>query len=349
MVTFCVWAKMNRSHHAFPFPIDLIYRYYGWRTVVALYTDNDYGTNGITALEDALMEQVSPSMFRKERLAPSIDRNGIGRILSRLAMMESRIFVVHTSQEDMGMKVFEEAEYLGMLNTGFVWIVTDLVTSKLEEMARSDVRVARAMQGVIGMRRYIEETSKLKELRAEWAGRTNITTGAPSMDLNVYAMCAYDAVWLIFEAVRGYLGKGSVLTFEGQDWDGVKSSGATSELAKLRVLKQGRELREEMVQMKFNGSLGKVQLDQKGDIRSVCFEMVNVVGRGMRAIGYWHNFLGLTSLPPSPLLLYVPLVTLLSPNWDFLCSYCCVFPHITHLSSLFSPFVSICPAYIIAI
>jgi hypothetical protein len=101
------------------------------------------------------MEQVRASTFRREPLAPGIDRSGIGRILSRLAMMESRIFVVHTAHEDTGMAVLAEADYLGMLGAGFVWIVTDLVGSRVEESVRTDVRAARTMQGLVAMRRYV--------------------------------------------------------------------------------------------------------------------------------------------------------------------------------------------------
>lgn len=186
---------------------DLI-KYYGWRTVVALYTDDDYGANGITALEDALMQQVSPSMFIRERLPPGVERNGIGSILSRLAMMESRIFVVH-AQESIGLRVFAEAEYLGMINTGFVWIVTDLLAYSIEMLMRhGDMRVVRNTQGVIGMRRYMPPSPKLQEVSKKWERLSSGNERVIWDDVNVYAMCAYDAVWLIAEGLRAHVKKG---------------------------------------------------------------------------------------------------------------------------------------------
>lgn len=275
---------------------DLI-KYYGWRTVVALYTDDDYGANGITALEDALMQQVSPSMFRKERLPPVVERNGIGSILSRLAMMESRIFVVHM-RESIGLRVFAEAEYLGMMNTGFVWIVTDLLAYSVEKlMQRGDMRVVRATQGVIGMRRYIPPSPKLQEVSKKWE---RLSSNNPRLlwdDLNVYAMCAYDAIWLIAEALRTHLQEGGHLTFENQaTMKGDEGGGA--ELRKLRVLTEGEDVRNAMVRTRLNGTIGRVELDAKGDMQAVPFEIVNAVGRGMRVIGYWQDDNGITALPP---------------------------------------------------
>jgi hypothetical protein len=117
-------------------------------------------------------------------------------------------------------------------------------------------------------------------------------------------MCAYDAVRLIAAALTAHLSRGGELTFRHRDWGAGRRSGASkTELARLKVLEQGPELRRELLRTKLRGSLGPVQLDRKGDVRAVCFEMVNVVGRGLRTIAYWHSTLGLSALPPSPHLL----------------------------------------------
>ncbi|MCO5566799.1 hypothetical protein L7F22_020480 [Adiantum nelumboides] len=278
---------------------DLI-KFYGWRTVIALYTDDDYGANGITALEDALMQQVSPSMFRRERLTPGIDRSGIGSILSRLAMMESRIFVVH-AQESIGLRVFAEAQYLGMINTGFVWIVTDLLAYSIEMlMQHGDMPVVRGTQGIVGVRRFVPPSPRQKEVSKKW--ERLISSGNTSViwdDVNVYALCAYDSVWLLAEGLRAHLNKGGNLTFQNQsDMKGEKEDMRRSELALLKVFREGDELREAMIQTRLNGTIGRVELDEKGDLQEVAFEIVNAVGRGMRVIGYWQEDSGITALPP---------------------------------------------------
>ncbi|KAI5055045.1 hypothetical protein GOP47_0030190 [Adiantum capillus-veneris] len=277
---------------------DLI-KFYGWRTVVALYTDDDYGANGITALEDALMQQVSPSMFRRERLSPGIDRNGIGSILSKLAMMESRIFVMH-AQESIGLRVLAEAQYLGMINTGFVWIVTDLLAYSIEmSMRHADMPVVRATQGIIGMRRYLPPSPKQQALSKKWERLSSGSTRLIWNDVNVYAMCAYDSVWLLAEGLRAHLSRGGNFTFESQSgMEGEEVDMRRSELALLKVFREGDELREAMVQTRFNGTIGRVELDEKGDMQEVSFEIVNAVGRGMRVIGYWLEDGGITALPP---------------------------------------------------
>ncbi|KAH7294358.1 hypothetical protein KP509_28G068100 [Ceratopteris richardii] len=283
-------------------------RYYGWRTVVALYTDDDYGANGITALEDALMQQVSPSMFRRERLPPDIDRDGVGSVLSRLAMMESRIFVVH-AQESVGLRVLEEARYLGMIDSGFVWIVTDLLAYSIEMlMRRGDMRVVRAAQGLVGIRRYVPPSERQKEVFKRWEqpsfGAEMIRRGVAMPliwgDVNVYAMCAYDSVWLAAKGLDEHLRNGGSIGFgkqKGED-STEEGEGNISALGQLKVLREGRSLREAMLRMNFNGTIGPVQLNENGDMEAVPFEIVNAVGRGMRVVGYWQDGVGISALPP---------------------------------------------------
>lgn len=274
--------------------IAALIKHFGWRIVVALYTDDDYGANGIAALQDAL-QQAGSSVLRKEPLSPDVDRSGIGRILSKLALMESRIFVVHAHQE-VGLKVFGEANYLGMINTGFVWIVTDLVAATLMETMHSDLGVAKQTQGIVGLRRYIPQSAELKDLSEKWE---QLPGRVPS-ELNVYALCAYDAVWMIAKAISVHLKHQGNLDFEDQQKRASRldNMDSNSELLRLKILKQGSSLRDRIIQTKLKGTTGTIKLNKKGDIQFVAFEIVNMVGRGVRVIGYWHNDAGITALPP---------------------------------------------------
>ncbi|KAI7987265.1 Glutamate receptor 3.3 [Camellia lanceoleosa] len=102
-----------------------IIEYYDWKQVVAIFIDDDYGRNGVANPDDALAVS-HIKISHKVRIPPSseVSRGEIMNILVKVALLESRIFVLHT-YPDSGFMVFSVAHYLGMLGDGYAWIATD--------------------------------------------------------------------------------------------------------------------------------------------------------------------------------------------------------------------------------
>ncbi|KAF2312513.1 hypothetical protein GH714_034924 [Hevea brasiliensis] len=91
--------------------------YYGWRAVIAIYVDDDHGRNGITALGDKLAERRCKISY-KAPFSPNVNQpNEISDVLFKVALMESRIIVLH-AYPDNGLQVLKQAQHLGMMKAG---------------------------------------------------------------------------------------------------------------------------------------------------------------------------------------------------------------------------------------
>lgn len=100
-----------------------IVEFYGWREVIAIFVDDDYGRNGISVLGDALAKKRAKISF-KAALPPRATRSVISDLLVEVNLMESRVYVVHVNP-DSGLTIFSIAKSLGMMNSGYAWIATD--------------------------------------------------------------------------------------------------------------------------------------------------------------------------------------------------------------------------------
>eukprot|EP01018_Ginkgo_biloba_P018042 Gb_41411 [translate_table: standard] len=286
------FLRMTHSDFSEMTAIAAVVSSYGWRNVVAVYMDDDYGRNGISALGDAL-RFVRSKIVHKEVLSPAFSKGDIGSILVELALMESRVFVVHMNP-DAGLSLFSEACYLGMLSSGYVWIATDWLSSVLDSTIL-DSNIMHSLQGVIGVRLHTPNSDQQHAFTVRW----NSLHKARIIDthLNVFGLYAYDTVWAIAHSIDAFLREGGSISFV--DYPHLSSaSGSTSGLAKLKVFKGGPQLRKILLQTNFTGLNGPLQLDKNGDLMDSTFEIINVAGTGFRKVSYWSNQSGLSVIPP---------------------------------------------------
>ncbi|CAL5391257.1 unnamed protein product [Camellia sinensis] len=101
---------------------DLI-KFYGWREVVTIFVNDDYGRNGISVLGDALTKKHAKISY-KIVFTLGASRSDINDLLVRVNMMESRVYVFHVNL-DSGLTIFSVAKLLWMLTAGYIWIATD--------------------------------------------------------------------------------------------------------------------------------------------------------------------------------------------------------------------------------
>ncbi|KAI5054925.1 hypothetical protein GOP47_0030070 [Adiantum capillus-veneris] len=271
-----------------------VIHYYGWRSVVTLFTDNDYGKNGIDALSD-LLDKVGAEIVYKAGLDTAADNYTIGSILAQLALMESRVFVVHM-QPNRARIVFAVANYLKMMSAGYVWIVTDAISNYLDT-TDYDMEFMKATQGVIGTRMYVPmDTSQL----LSYLTQRNQATGRMDLRFHPYELLAYESIWMIAYAIDRFLKQGHEFKFVAPTLPN-NVSGSNSDLAQLKILEDGAVLLGQLHATNFTGITGFVQVDKRGDRKGVSFEIVNRVGTGLRVVGYWINGTGCTTVPPSQL------------------------------------------------
>ncbi|KAF9678613.1 hypothetical protein SADUNF_Sadunf07G0052700 [Salix dunnii] len=274
--------------------------YYGWKEVIAIYGDDDYGRNGIAALGDKLAERRCKISF-KAPLTPKATREEITDLLVKVALTESRILVVHTFSS-WGPVVFNVAQYLGMMGPEYVWIATNWLSTLLETDSPLPAGTLDDIQGVLTLRMYTPDSELKRKFVSRWSTLTSGTTayGSNPMGLSTYGLYAYDTVWLLAHAINAFFDQGGNISFSN-DSRLAALQGGSLHLDALNIFNGGNLLRQNILQVNMTGVTGKVMFNPDGNLIHPAYDIINVIGNGIRRIGYWSNYSGLSVVPPETL------------------------------------------------
>ena len=156
-----------------------IVEHYGWREVVAIYGDDDYGRNGIAALGNKLAEGRRKISY-KAPLSPLATKDEITDALVKVALTESRILVVHTLAT-WAPDVFSVAQYLGMMGPGYVWIATNWLSTLFDTSSPLPATTTDNIQGVLTLRMYTPDSEPKRKFVSRWS---NLTRGETAYGRN---------------------------------------------------------------------------------------------------------------------------------------------------------------------
>lgn len=272
-----------------------IIQYYGWREVIAIFVDDDYGRGGISALSDALAKKLSKISY-KAALSPNADRNEVNEMLIKVNLMESRIYVVHVNP-DSGLSIFSIAKKLGMVDAGYVWIATDWLSSILDS-SHADPDTMNLIQGVIALRPHTPDSDIKRNFLSRW--NKLLQKGEASSSLNAYGLYAYDTVWLVAYAIDQFLTEGGAISFSN-DPRLHDSNRSSLHLSALRSFDGGSNLLKILSLANFTGLTGRFQIDSDGNLVHPAYDVLNIAGTGLRKIGYWSNYSSLSLISPETL------------------------------------------------
>ncbi|KAK6939205.1 Ionotropic glutamate receptor [Dillenia turbinata] len=272
-----------------------IVEYYEWKSVIAIFIDDDYGRNGVSALGDALAARRC-RISDKMEIPPDTDvnRNDIVDILVKVALLESRVIVLHANPNS-GLLVFSVASYLGMMGNGYVWIATDWLSSLLDSSSPLPYDVMETMQGVLALRQHTPDSDRKRAFISRW----NKLTGA-GLGLNTYGLYAYDSVWLVARAVDTFFNEGGVISFSN-DSRLQSAAGGDLNLGAMTLFDGGAHLLNKILDSNFTGLTGPIKFDSDRSLILPAFDVINVIGTGFRQIGYWSNYSGPSIVPPETL------------------------------------------------
>ncbi|KAI4354177.1 hypothetical protein L6164_003070 [Bauhinia variegata] len=269
--------------------------YYEWRDVIAIYVEDDYGRNGVAVLVDKLAEKRCKILY-KAPLSHNMSRFDIIHILSKIALMESRVLILH-AYADLGLQVFDVAKDFGMLSAGFVWIATDWLSTELDAafgLARS---VIDGIEGVLTLRIYTPDSEIKRKFVSRWERLTDRKSASGSVGLNTYGLYDYDTVWLLAQAIDGLLTQGTGISFSS-DPELTQLNGKSLCFNSVRIFNERNLLLKSILKVNLTGVTGKLKCNSDGCVVNPAYEVINVIGTGPRKIGYWSNYSGLSVVPP---------------------------------------------------
>ncbi|KAI3803553.1 hypothetical protein L1987_31709 [Smallanthus sonchifolius] len=283
----------QNDYHQMSAITDLVL-HFDWKEVVAIYVDDDYGRNGISALADTLSKKRAKISY-KASFTPGASVANITELLTGVNLMESRVYVVHVNP-DSGLQIFNAAKKLGMLTSGYVWITTDWLPAVLDSSELPDSDTMDLIQGVVSLRQHTSNSDVKKEFTNKWKG----IKGKETSSFNSYAFYAYDSVWLLAHALDKFLKSGQRITFS-YDSNLRNTNNTDLQLSGLRVFNEGDKLLETITSTRFNGLTGEVKFDQDRNLFRPAYDVINIGGTGVRTIGYWSNHSGLSVVSPESL------------------------------------------------
>lgn len=283
-----------------------IIEYYKWREVISIYCDNSYGRGGVTALGDALATKRAKISF-KAALPPNSDETTISDLLGQVNLMESRVYVIHVNP-DSGISIFSVAKQLGMMANGYVWIATDWLATALDSSYSTDSDTMNLIQGLLVLNHHTSNSNLKKKFVSRWNGMIRSGNGNMSSSLNSYGLYAYDSVWLIAYALNEFLKEGNNVSFS-KDPELRSANDSILHLDMLNYFTGGSKLLDKMMLTNFTGLIGKVEFSPDRNLIHPAYDILNIVGTGVRSIGFWSNYSGLSVVEPEILYRKPPNIT----------------------------------------
>ncbi|KAF6149049.1 hypothetical protein GIB67_018627 [Kingdonia uniflora] len=263
-------------------PITAIIQAFGWKSVVPIYEDTEYGKDILPYLIEALQKNDTRIPYRSV-IPPLASDDQILKELYKLMTMQTRVFVVHMATS-LASRLFLKAEELGMMNEEYVWILTDGLSNALSSM---DSSVIGLMQGALGIRAYVPISKELSDFRVKWSRKFHQDN--PKIEItkpSVFELQAYDTVFALAMAVEE-VGR--------TDSHFLKpiSSKISDDFATIGVSQTGPKLLQAILNSRFKGLIGDFALID-GQLQSSAFQILNLIGDAGREIGFWTPTFGIS-------------------------------------------------------
>ncbi|KAI7750403.1 hypothetical protein M8C21_013420 [Ambrosia artemisiifolia] len=234
----------------------------GWSQFTFIY--EDINSASIQVIPH-LMEAIKDSSVQMSNII-NLSSLTSSSLLEQLEMIKSqqyRVFLVHTSLE-IGVRLFQNAKSMGMMEKGYVWITTNLITDVLHT---ADPSTFLTMEGVVGLGSFFTDTgSQFHDFSTKF--RTKFRIEQPEEENNmpgIFAVRAYDATLI------------AALTLSEKNMSGQKFMDAVSS-------------------QYFAGLSGEVRFFNRKPAASHVFQIINVVGKYYRQLGFWSEGLGFSEV-----------------------------------------------------
>nr|TKW38408.1 hypothetical protein SEVIR_1G112500v2 [Setaria viridis] len=226
--------------------------YYQWKIVTAIYIDDDYGRNGIAALDDELTARRCKISY-KVGFPSNARRSELLHLLVTVSNMESRVIILHTVPAE----------------------------------------TINAMQGVLTVRPHIPESKMKSNLMSKWRSLSKKYNHS-NLRLSAYGFYVYDSVWAVARALDAFFDDGGRISFTN-DSRLHDETGGSLHLEAMSVFDMGKRLLGKIRQVNFTGASGQVQFNAQGELIHPAYDIISIIGNGVRTIGFWSNYTRLLS------------------------------------------------------
>ncbi|KAI3814876.1 hypothetical protein L1987_14523 [Smallanthus sonchifolius] len=266
-------------------PIADVIKHFKWSEVVFVYEDGEYGRGLVPYLSEA-MRAIGTKVMCQTVIYPSVTDDRILAELYKLKTMQTRVFVVH-ALPDLASRFFKKVKEVGMMEEGYVWIVTEGVTSRLHYLDHKED----SMQGVLGVKSYIPKSNELIDFGRRW--KREFRSRYPEDDvteLDISGIRLYDTVFGLAVALEkmSLQNRRLLVTYgDSQFSSSFKQKGnSMTDFDAIGTIKRGTRLLPLIRNFRFDGLSGDFHVIN-GQLRSSAYQIVNIIGNGEKLIGFW--------------------------------------------------------------
>ncbi|CAN6574297.1 unnamed protein product [Malus baccata var. baccata] len=270
--------------------------FYGWKEVIAVFVDDDYGRNGISALHDEL-DKTMLRISHNLALPVQYNLNDIADLLNKSRFLGPRVYIVHVDP-DPRLRIFTVAKELHMMTGNYVWFATDWLSTTVDSFSPMNRTSLAALQGVVTLRKHIPESSRKRAFMSRWKKMQQ--DGLASSELNVYGLYAYDTVWAVAHSIENFMNENRNISFSALD-KLLDMRPSQIQLGKLKVFDGGSLLREKLLETNMSGLTGHVAFDQDRSRASGIYDIINFDQMKIRTVGFWTYYSGFSVSPPKTL------------------------------------------------
>ncbi|CAK9134934.1 unnamed protein product [Ilex paraguariensis] len=253
-----------------------------WRDVTIIYEDTDEGREILPYLVESFQDK-NIQIACRSAISPSATDNQILEELHKQMSIQTTVFVVHMSPS-LASRLFLIVKRFGMMSEGYAWIITDKTMNLFRSL---DWKVIESLQGALGIKSYIPTSTELHNFTRRWKNEVYKDPTIEVKHLNVFGIWAYDAIWALAKAFER-VGADTPAAMDDQ------RTGLNSVyLANISVSEIGRKLLNELLKIRFKGLSGEFQI-LNGKLASNALEILNLIGKGKRRVGFWSSTNGIT-------------------------------------------------------
>ncbi|CAN6208415.1 unnamed protein product [Urochloa humidicola] len=227
-----------------------------WQTAILVHEDSPYGVGILPELVYTL-QGYNIRIINSLALPMDATESYLDSVIYNLKENSTQVFIVHMLP-DLAARVFHRASVTDMMSDGYVWIATAGIGTAVDSLGpdRFD-----DMQGVVTFWPYVQATGRLMNFTVRFKERFQLENlGIPDVpNPSVPLLWAYDTAWSLATAVNKY-----------------RVSNSTP----------GTTLLSAVFNTTFDGIAGRFRL-VNGQLQLSTYEVVNIIGKGARTVGFW--------------------------------------------------------------
>ncbi|KAJ0744949.1 putative periplasmic binding protein-like I [Helianthus annuus] len=262
-------------------PLAALIKHFKWREVVFVYEDDEYG-RGLVPYFSHVMQNISTKLMYQIAVPPLALDDWILKQLYKLKTMQTRVFVVH-ALPDLASRFFNKVNEAGMMEDGYVWIITEVLTSRLHLLDRVNLD---SMHGVLGVKSYIPRSKELTDFEKRWKREFwDRNLKDDELELDMFGIWWYDTVYGLAMALEK-AGNDINTTFR-------RKQEPQTDLDAIGTSEMGSSLIPWIRNITFKGLSGDFCI-VNGKLQSSAYEVVNIIETRENHIGFWTRGNGIS-------------------------------------------------------